>query len=232
MHPGFSIKSPTGPQWTSTSIAGVKAWYRADLGTVIATGVSQWNDQSGNGNHLVQATGANQPIVVIGQNNLAALRFDSVNDFMTVGFVLAQPMTVFIVYKLLTVGDGVVHDIIFDGWNNSSMVLATDSSNVCYIYGGTALGTLPLFSNKVYSYCTLNYNGGSSYMRTQGAQTASGNAGAASAGGFSIGGAGGGAGAGSRWSNIEVSEIIITNTTPSATELQLTESYLKNKYGL
>jgi len=37
----------------------------SDLGVTIATGVSQWNDLSGRGNHVVQATGANQPARVL-----------------------------------------------------------------------------------------------------------------------------------------------------------------------
>lgn len=42
---------------------GVIAWYDAsDSSTItISTGVSEWRDKSGNGNHATQATGANQP---------------------------------------------------------------------------------------------------------------------------------------------------------------------------
>ena len=42
----------------------LQLWLRADLGTTIATGVSQWNDQSqiGDSNrNVVQATGGQQP---------------------------------------------------------------------------------------------------------------------------------------------------------------------------
>lgn len=41
---------------------GLEAWYKADTGVTVATGVSQWDDQSGAGHHLLQATAANQPI--------------------------------------------------------------------------------------------------------------------------------------------------------------------------
>ncbi len=41
--------------------ASLVAWYRADLGISLGTGVSAWADQSGNGNNFVQATGAQQP---------------------------------------------------------------------------------------------------------------------------------------------------------------------------
>ncbi|HEV3224735.1 MAG TPA: T9SS type A sorting domain-containing protein [Puia sp.] len=46
-------------------VPGESLWLRADLGTssiVNATAISAWNDQSGNGNHVSQATGVNQPL--------------------------------------------------------------------------------------------------------------------------------------------------------------------------
>jgi len=42
--------------------ASVLQWVRADLGITLGTGVSAWADQSGNGKHYTQATGANQPV--------------------------------------------------------------------------------------------------------------------------------------------------------------------------
>jgi hypothetical protein len=49
------------------SYAGLAAWFRADLGVSIATGISQWLDQSGAGDasrHLAQASGPAQPTLV------------------------------------------------------------------------------------------------------------------------------------------------------------------------
>ncbi len=46
-------------------VPGESLWLRADLGTsgiVNATAISAWNDQSGNGNNISQAIGANQPL--------------------------------------------------------------------------------------------------------------------------------------------------------------------------
>ena len=42
--------------------ASLVAWYRADLGISLGTGVSAWADQSGNGNNLQESTGALQPV--------------------------------------------------------------------------------------------------------------------------------------------------------------------------
>jgi hypothetical protein len=56
--PGTSIPTPL-----ETLGSSIKLWLRADYGiTQTGSGVSQWNDQSGNGNHAVQGTDAARPI--------------------------------------------------------------------------------------------------------------------------------------------------------------------------
>src|SRR6266545_730699 len=63
--------------------ANIVAGWVAGQGEVLnGTGVAQWNDYSGNGNHLIQATAANQPTFspVAGPNNRPAILFDGVND--------------------------------------------------------------------------------------------------------------------------------------------------------
>jgi hypothetical protein len=50
--------------------ANVCAWYRLDQGVTIATGVSQLNDLSGNGNTAIQATGSKQCTYVSSYSNL------------------------------------------------------------------------------------------------------------------------------------------------------------------
>jgi hypothetical protein len=47
--------------WNPMEDPGVTIWLRSDLGIAIATGVSTWTDQSGNGNSPTQATGGKQP---------------------------------------------------------------------------------------------------------------------------------------------------------------------------
>jgi len=46
------------------------AWYRADRGVIADTAhnISQWQDQSGNGRHLLQSTGAAQPLLTRADN--------------------------------------------------------------------------------------------------------------------------------------------------------------------
>lgn len=51
-----------GAAWTPARLSSLAAWYRADLGvTLNGSNVSAWADQSGNGRHATQGTGAEQP---------------------------------------------------------------------------------------------------------------------------------------------------------------------------
>lgn len=63
-------------------------WLRADLGITVATGASDWADQSGFGRNMAQAVGTAQPAVTTSAafNNQAVLVFDGLNDIMTTAF--------------------------------------------------------------------------------------------------------------------------------------------------
>lgn len=68
--------------WTPASIAGLKVWLdMTDAASVtVATGASQINDLSGNGNHATQATGSKQPVYTSGDY----ITFDGVDDWMEI----------------------------------------------------------------------------------------------------------------------------------------------------
>jgi hypothetical protein len=66
---------------------GLMLWLKADAGTTVGPsgGVTQWADQSGNGNHAAQANETLAPLLTNGAvNGRAALKFDGVNDFLEV----------------------------------------------------------------------------------------------------------------------------------------------------
>src|SRR5262249_51597034 len=71
--------------FSPASIAGLGLWVRTDAGLAAdaAGRVSEWRDQSGQGNHLTQPTLASRPVYVPGSvNGLPVLRFDGVDDSM------------------------------------------------------------------------------------------------------------------------------------------------------
>lgn len=98
------------PPFTPASLSGLTLWLDAsDAATItqVAGSVSQWNDKSGNGNHVTQGTGANQPITGTNQQNTRnVLTFSnqwlnlpsgplSVPSAKGTVFVVAKPSNVF-----------------------------------------------------------------------------------------------------------------------------------------
>lgn len=70
-----------------TTSANLKLWLKADAGvTTTASGaVSEWDDQSGNGNNAVMSDETTAPVVASSAiNGKPSLRFDGVDDFLTV----------------------------------------------------------------------------------------------------------------------------------------------------
>lgn len=77
-------------------------WHSADVGTTIATGVSQWNDRTGFLNHMLQATGASQPALSANGSNVGTqcVTSDGVDDMMSLaGNVSYGPFTRVVVHK-------------------------------------------------------------------------------------------------------------------------------------
>ena len=70
---------PSGPGGVAPNLA---LWLRADAGVTGATSVSQWTDQSPNGNNAVQSIAANQAAFQSNSVNFnPALSFDGANDY-------------------------------------------------------------------------------------------------------------------------------------------------------
>jgi phage gp36-like protein len=91
---------------------GLQMWLRADAGVTVseAGAVERWEDLSGHGNHVVQSTSFQQPVLQsAGLGNQAAVRFDGVDDGLwgVETMNLGRPSTVFVVYERLS-GDGYV----------------------------------------------------------------------------------------------------------------------------
>lgn len=200
--PAFSRQR--SPGFSAAQIAALApfAWYRFNQGITVATGVSQWNDQSGNTRHLTQATGSAQPT----KNANGSILFDGAAHFLAITPVaIAQPSTFYILMKQVT---WTVNDYIWDGnsLNNTRLLQSATTPNLAFDTGG--VGLIQLGGPALGSYAVLSviHNGASSSAQFGLAAPTTGNAGTTAADGFMIGARGGGL---AGFSNIEVMEIIL-----------------------
>jgi hypothetical protein len=134
---GGSAAPPPVTPLTIFGAASVLQWCRADLGVTVATGVSVWADQSGNGKDYLQATAANQPTLTAADatlNNLPTIGFDGVNDTMLAatlnfGLVAAAPICCLMIMK--TTAD-LGHNMVIVG-------SSVDGGSHCVVYAATAI---------------------------------------------------------------------------------------------
>jgi hypothetical protein len=126
-----------------TDLTGLQSWYDADDASSFTFGtgtqVSQWNDKSGLGRHLTQATGSLQPQRNGTQNSRTTVTFDGTDDYMdTASFTVAQPITVFFAGDIVSDSD--------QGWFSSvggNFQVYIGAGNV-YLYCGTTPSGLQL----------------------------------------------------------------------------------------
>jgi len=215
---------------------GLKLWLDASDSSTIttATGVSQWNDKSGQGNNVSQATTASQPAVIsANQNGKDIIRFDGSNDVLIrstyTGGAITQQVYTFIVCKMPSTANGVygwVYDS--DASSRHTFIVNSISSPNHQIYAGTALTGTSVDSTNFKLYSLL-FNGSSSTLRRAKTNILSGNAGTANMNGIWLGSDNGGT---TYNSNVEIAEILIYDAILSDTDRDNIESYLTNKWGL
>ncbi|MFB9751426.1 chitobiase/beta-hexosaminidase C-terminal domain-containing protein [Paenibacillus hodogayensis] len=90
---------------------GLDLWLKADAGVTVSVygNVAQWDDQSGNGNHVGQADESRRPAYVLhGMNDKPAVRFDGVNDVLerTLSSAYSGNSSIILVMKQSSVGQG------------------------------------------------------------------------------------------------------------------------------
>lgn len=82
-----SVPTPAPSNWTPAQLSGLKAWYKADAGVYNDAGITpatngqtvqQWNDQSGNGLNILQASTSSRPTFLsTGMNGHQTLQFSA-----------------------------------------------------------------------------------------------------------------------------------------------------------
>ena len=146
--------------------------------------VSQWNDQSGNGRHLVQATGANRPTTGVATiNGINAIRFPTAGSSinLSTGTITSfgPVRTIYMVVKTPgQVGGGVnayrnlikSNQVQYLGVGESA---ASGLQSAMYCYDGTARGTTGVMYDRTACYTVRmdGNNASSSSFRRNGAET-------------------------------------------------------------
>ncbi len=211
-------------EWLPNELPNLQLWCRFNKGITVATGVSQWDDQSGNGNHLKQATAGNQPAL----QSDGSILFDGVDNFLKAdAFTLNQPETIYILVNLVTETNG---DFICDG-NTSNVggirelaALPLAILAPTQVFGSNAL---PVYGS--YSIISAVINGAASFINVNNGIGDGLSLGASNMAGFTLGAQGGGAGG---WGNIQVKEVIVFSEAHDAQNRNQMIGYLARLGGL
>lgn len=203
-------------------------WYIAgDLTTITKDGsdfVSRWNDKLGSGHDLIQATGADQPKWF----SVNGILFPGVQEFMkTAAFTFNQPEMIYIVFKQIT---WTSLDRFFDGEVavSGTFYQVTSSPNVS-VFAGTGATLNGSFAINTFSIIRILINGASSKLIINNETPITGELGATNMEGFTLGSQGGGI---TRFSNIQVKEIILRKVADATQNETAIYNYLSKKYGI
>lgn len=211
------------------TIEGLQIWVDASDETTITDSsgsVSQWDDKSGNGNHVTQGTPENQPSTGTRTiNNLNTIEFNPGTELLSnTSFTLSEPFTIFSVSES-------------DNVTATNYVWAdSNGSNVLYNNGG--ISAFSVFFGSVVTFATANSNGvpyivtvvgdSTDGIGRNGAALTTGNAGAGSFDKFNIGNRDDFA---RDWDGA-IAEILVYNSALSATDRATVEEYLASKWGI
>lgn len=188
---------------------GPAAWFRRGDWTVTGSGISQWNDSSGNGRHLLQGTDAARPA---GQADGSGL-FNGTSHFLkTASFTLNQPTWVVMALKQVS---WAADARIFDGNTYQACVLyqKTSTPRIGTYAGSFGPDTTSLAVGAT-GIISVVYNATSSSLIVGSGSGSTGNVGAGNAGGFTLGANGNNL----QFANIQVYEVAIFPIAPSAAQ--------------
>ena len=224
--------------FTPTSIAGMQIWYKADTGlfqdsakttpaTANAHPVGAWEDQSGNGNDILQTTSNRRPfLTAAGLNGHSFISNAANNEYMVKAVLsIAQPYTFFAVTRL-------------NPLNTGNHLYTAGKGNIFYDAGGPrwymqnggnvfSSGTATTAWTYITAVCTTS----TSKIRQNGGNEGSG----ATTGGtltlLSFMASDGGFGADSA-NSAHYAEFLLYSGALTALQITNVEDYLKTRFGL
>lgn len=231
----------SGATWstfTPASVSGLQGWWDARDATnlydatsggsqVVSGGtVARWADKSGNNRHLTQSTSGNRPTLIAnGKNGLPVLRFAA--DWLDLSsFSLAQPYTVFAVWKPTIAAAYLFDDTTRSGAFVAAGLKLNDTDSYFGFYAGSVIETTDTHANAWMVGATV-VNGASSSIFINGTQKVAANTGSNSIASIRLGASYAGAFSGS-----DIAEFVIYNSALSDTDRAAIESYLIGKWGI
>lgn len=226
---GTVARTSTSPGFSPKDISGLGLWLDANApGSItLATGVSQWNDLSGNGRNFTQATGSQQPAYTQNAvNGKPAVTFTAASSHtMTNSTNFSTPSTV--IYIARQTG-GADQRILSGVSNNWLLGFWGGRYQQAYFAGWVnGNGSGPL-SNTSWHIHTGTMDGSSSSIYENGTHIATNAGGVAGPNGLSLNGHAGT----SEFSNAQVAEVIVYGKILSSSERERVEAYLAQKWGL
>jgi len=209
-----------------SQVADLKLWFRFNTGiTVTGSGVSQWDDQSGNGYHLKQANDANR----MTKEADGSILGNGIDQFLvTDAFTeLSQPNTIIMLFNPITWTNT---DNVYDGISATKRhsLFQTNVTPQMKINAGssTASAIAPALGSDV--IVSLAYNGASSSMQVNNETPVTGDAGTNGLTGLTLGAKNDL----TQLSNIKVKEFILFDGILSAEDLAKNIKHLAQVGGL
>jgi hypothetical protein len=218
--------------WIPTNISNCILWLRADKGTTIATGVSQWNDQSGNGHNVTQSTGSKQPTLNASDSNYnyqSTLSFASANAQVMLSSAWSnnQPTTIFVVGNMSGSNGG---EAFFD-WTSTELTIYNGNSGTHVVaYAGVGVsGTISSTSVPAAYAAIYNTTSSSIYQNNSQIALATGDAGSSNGTGqMSVGALVGTV----DFLNGKIAEMLVYSGVLSTSNIQQVFAYFGSRYAL
>jgi hypothetical protein len=212
-------------------LTGLEGWYDGQDSstlTVVGSNISQWDDKSGAGNDVTQATGADQPTIST-LNGYQALAFDGSGQHLDgVSWSQQSPTTLFVVYQMSSPLKGATATLVRSAGSDRIRYQKRTTGDLRRMHENSDLvGTI---EDTNAHYATCIFNDVSSSLRIDGAVDVSGSVGTRtpSSDGLSIGATPGG----TEGMQGTIGEVLWYDALLNATEISQVEAWLKDKWGL
>jgi hypothetical protein len=173
---GTNALLATSTAFVPTDISGCLVWFDADDASTIseaAGSVSQWDDKSGNGYHLKQATGSRQPRTGIETLNSKNMIYGADGQDMSIdqlASIINQPATMLIIGRVFSGGGGNARLTARD-WQ-----IRRDGNNIA-VHAGSRSPTSQTYLDFDGDVMLWEINGSNHFVWTNGVQVFTGNAG-------------------------------------------------------